>query len=58
VIQQPLIPPAMELELAKKNPMGQELSPEAQKLYELEGAKRFTERHPALRAINQEGGAA
>jgi hypothetical protein len=44
-----LLDPAEELAAAKANPDGAWLSPEAQALYEREGALRFAAHHPTAR---------
>lgn len=49
VLQLPLLDPAEELAAAKANPDGAWLSPDAQALYEQEGAARFAEHHPGCR---------
>lgn len=43
--------PAAELDIAKQSEEGAELSPAAQALYEAEGAKNFSARHPQLAAV-------
>jgi hypothetical protein len=43
--QAELLDPAEELQAAKADPNGRELSPSAQALYEAEGAARFAARH-------------
>jgi hypothetical protein len=44
-----LLDAAEELVAAKADPNGRELSPAAQALYAIEGARRFAEHHPAAR---------
>lgn len=47
--QLPLLDAAEELAAAQASPDGTWLSPEAQSLYEKEGAARFAKYHPATR---------
>lgn len=51
-MQYDMITPEMELEAAKSNPGGQQLSPAAQALYEREGAERFARHHPRLASFS------
>lgn len=50
-----LLDPAEELAAAKANPDGAWLSPEAQALYEKEGAARFAVHHSATRLARPAG---